>query len=63
MFNDIRKAVKWLWIGVKPNPEDVEPRLIDVRLNKGIHDDLEENLEYLTHKVEEIRERQDLNKR
>ena len=30
-FNDVRKAFKWLWTGVKPMPEDVEPTMIDLK--------------------------------
>ncbi len=35
-FNDVRKAFKWLWTGVKPMPEDVEPTLIDVKRDADI---------------------------
>jgi multidrug efflux pump subunit AcrB len=31
LFNDTRKAFKWLWTGIKPLPEDVEPTIIDIR--------------------------------
>jgi len=30
-FNDVRKAFKWLWTGVKPMPEDVESTMIDLK--------------------------------
>ena len=29
IFNDVRRAAKWLWTGKKPNPEEVERVLID----------------------------------
>jgi multidrug efflux pump subunit AcrB len=35
-FNDVRKAFKWLWTGVKPMPEDVEPSMIDLRRDADI---------------------------
>jgi multidrug efflux pump subunit AcrB len=35
-MNDIKRAFKWLWTGVKPNREDVEPALIDVKRLKEI---------------------------
>jgi len=31
LFNDTRKAVKMLWSGVKPNPLDVEPTMMDLK--------------------------------
>ncbi len=31
LFNDTRKAFKWLWTGIKPLPEDVESAIIDIR--------------------------------
>ena len=39
-FNDARRALRWLWTGVKPLPEEVEPRLMDMKLNKEIDADL-----------------------
>lgn len=36
LFNDIRKAFKWLWTGVKPMPEEVEPTLMDLKRDADI---------------------------
>lgn len=35
-FNDVRKAFKWLWTGVKPAPEDVEPSMIDYKRDNDV---------------------------
>jgi hypothetical protein len=31
IFNDIRRAAKWLWTGKKPNAESVERVVIDMQ--------------------------------
>jgi hypothetical protein len=31
VFNDIRRAAKWLWTGKKPDPESVERVVIDMQ--------------------------------
>ncbi|MGE0561768.1 MAG: efflux RND transporter permease subunit [Flavobacteriales bacterium] len=36
LFNDTRKAFKWLWTGVKPTPEEVEPTIIDIRRKQDL---------------------------
>lgn len=36
LFNDVRKAFKWLWTGVKPTPEEVEPTLMDLKKDADI---------------------------
>lgn len=36
LFNDVRKTFKWLWTGVKPMPEEVEPTLMDVKRDADI---------------------------
>ena len=35
-FNDTRKAFKMLWTGVKPNPIDVEPTMMDLVRQKEL---------------------------
>jgi len=35
-FNDVRKAFKWLWTGVKPSPEEVEPHIMDIKMHKAM---------------------------
>lgn len=37
-FNDVRKAFKWLWTGIKPTPLEVEPAIIDLNHNKDFGD-------------------------
>tara|TARA_R110001592_G_scaffold20091_4_gene81955 strand:+ start:3132 stop:6314 length:3183 start_codon:yes stop_codon:yes gene_type:complete len=36
LFNDVRKAFKWLWTGVKPTQEEVEPALMDLKRDADI---------------------------
>jgi multidrug efflux pump subunit AcrB len=38
IFNDIRRAAKWLWTGTKPDPESVERVVID-KLKEHMFDD------------------------
>ena len=38
MFNDVRRTFKWLWTGVKPTQEEVEPALIDMKRDVDIID-------------------------
>jgi multidrug efflux pump subunit AcrB len=38
LFNDVRRTFKWLWTGVKPTPEDVEPAIIDLRRDTEINE-------------------------
>lgn len=39
-FNDTRRAFKWLWTGVKPTQEEVEPALIDLKKDSDIRDEI-----------------------
>tara|TARA_Y100000589_G_scaffold155323_1_gene147968 strand:+ start:114538 stop:117762 length:3225 start_codon:yes stop_codon:yes gene_type:complete len=39
--NDINRAVRWLWTGKKPTPEEVEPAIIDMREQEEIQKNLE----------------------
>ncbi|MCB0380035.1 MAG: efflux RND transporter permease subunit [Flavobacteriales bacterium] len=36
LFNDTRRAFKWLWTGDKPTPEEVEPTIIDIRRKQDL---------------------------
>ncbi|MDF1673973.1 MAG: efflux RND transporter permease subunit, partial [Vicingaceae bacterium] len=42
-FNDVRRAFKWLWTGVKPSQEEVEPHIIDIKMHAEMITDLDIN--------------------
>jgi len=41
VFNDIRRAAKWLWTGTKPAPESVERVVIDLQKKNMFDQELE----------------------
>jgi hypothetical protein len=39
--NDINRTVRWLWTGKKPTAEEVEPAIIDMKVQEEIRKNLE----------------------